>query len=107
MITPVELFIVTPVGAPVKENAIEGVPVAVTGNVPPIPLITLVLPVLVIVGAKGAGVTVNEKLCAASGVVPFAALIVNAYEPAGTELPIVMIPFALFILTPVGAPVNE
>jgi len=107
VITPVELFIVTPVGAPVNENAMGSVPVAVTGNVPPVPLITLVLAVLVIVGAKGAGVTVNEKLCAAFGKVPFVALIVNVYDPAGTDPSIIIKPFALFILTPVGAPVNE
>jgi hypothetical protein len=107
VIIPVELFIVTPVGAPVKENAIGRVPVAVTGKVPPVPLTTLVLAVLVIVGATGAGVTVNVKLCAASGVVPLVALIVKVYEPTGTEPSIVIKPFALFILTPVGAPVNE
>jgi len=48
---------VTPVGAPVSEYVIEeGVPVAVTGNVPPVPLTTEVLLLLVIFGAMAAAV---------------------------------------------------
>ena len=52
---PVVLLMVTPVGTvPPNEYVIGVVPVAVTWNVPPIPLTTDVLFALVIVGADGA-----------------------------------------------------
>jgi len=76
-IRPFAPSILTPEGAPINEYEIGVVPIAVTRNVPPVPLIILVLAVLVKVGATGADVTVSVKFCVASGVVPLLAVIVN------------------------------
>jgi hypothetical protein len=55
-------FIETPAGSPISENVIGIVPVAVTWNVPPVPLTTVLLSSEVISGATGAAVTVNVTL---------------------------------------------
>ena len=52
-------------------------PVAVTWNVPPVPLTTVVLFSEVIVGATDTPVTVSVKLCVALGSVPLDAVMVK------------------------------
>jgi len=71
-----------------------------------VPLTTLVLFTLVIVGATGSGVTVSVKLWVA---VPTELLtvMVNVYVPAGVGTAIVTSPVSELILTPYGAPVKE
>ena len=93
----------TPVGAPLRLKVIGVVPVAVTWNVPPVPLVTVVLFAEVIVGATGAASTVSVKLCVASGLIPLDAVMVKAYVSAATDAAIVINPLALFMLTPFGA----
>ena len=69
----------TPVGAPVSEYVNEeGEPVAVTGNVPPVPLATDVLFALVIVGAMAAAVTVSVKFCVVFGNILLLAMMINS-----------------------------
>jgi len=109
VIAPLVLSIFTPVGAPVNVNAGAGKPVAVTWNVPPVPLTTLVLLTLVITGDC---VTVNVKfcvvLCGITAGFPVVAVITKVYEPAVTEGAKVITPFELTILTPDGGlPDNE
>jgi len=94
----------TPVGAPLKLNVIGAVPVAVAWNVPPEPLVTVVLFAEVIVGATGAGFTVRVKLCVASGLIPLVAVMVKVYVFAATDAAIVINPVEPFMLTPFGAP---
>lgn len=74
VITPLALFIVTPVGAPDNEKTIGAVPVAVTGNEPPVPVTTVALLSLVMFGTC---VTISVNTCDASGDVPLTALTVN------------------------------
>jgi len=106
VINPLAPFMLTPVGAPLRLKVIGVVPVAVTWNVPPVPLITVVLFAEVIVGATGAGSTVRVKLCVASGLIPLVAVIVKAYVFAATDAAIVINPVEPFMLTPVGAPLK-
>jgi hypothetical protein len=71
-----------------------------------VPLITLLLFELVTVGATGAGDTMRLNIWFA---VPaeLSAVNVNVYVLAGTVASIVKNPFALFMLTPDGAPLIE
>jgi len=62
VISPLELSMLTPVGAPFNEYVTGVVPVAVTWNVPPVLSKTLLLFELVIDGATGASVTVKVKI---------------------------------------------
>jgi len=71
--SPVAESIVTPVGAPLIANVGAGVPVAVTWNVPPVPVTLVVLAALVIAGGA---VTVSVKVCVSSGDTPLLAVIV-------------------------------
>jgi hypothetical protein len=104
---PLELSKLTPAGAPLNEYTIGIVPVAVTWKEPPVPLTALLLFELVTTGATGAGDTVRLNVCVVSGGSPLLATIVYVYVPAGTVAATVIRPFALLILTPDGAPVNE
>jgi len=62
-ILPLVLSSVTSDGASADNEYVKGIePVAVTLKVPPVPLTTLVLSILVIVGATGAGVTLRVKV---------------------------------------------
>ena len=74
---PVELLIVTPVGAPVWLNVGAGLPVAVTVKEPPIPCTTDVLFAEVMFGATSGAVTVNVKFCVKSGLTLLVAVTVN------------------------------
>jgi len=107
-ILPFVLSIVTSAGRPDPDKEyVNGIdPVLVTLNVPPVPLVTLVLFTLVIVGEIGAAVTVKVN---ARFVVPteFAADIVKLYTPTGTMLAIDKSPVVLFIATFAGAPEIE
>ena len=78
VISPVVLLMLTPVGTVPPRVYVneEGVPVAVTWNVPPVPLTTDVLLALVMVGAMAA-FTVSVKLCVAFGDVPLSAVMVK------------------------------
>src|SRR5207245_5127650 len=107
--TPVVVLNVTPVGSvPVSLNVGVGVPGAVTGNVPGVPTVKVVLLALVITGAV---FTVRVKLWVAG--VPTVLLAVNvmgyiaAVPAAGVPLS-VPVPFPLSVkVTPLGsAPVS-
>ena len=101
VIIPFDGMMLTPVGAPVNENVIGVVPVAMTVNVPLVPNITLVLPALVISGATGAGVTVSVKLWLAVPAV-LVAITVKLYVPGVNPGSVVIRPLEL-IVTPVGS----
>ena len=79
VIRPVVLLMLTPVGVPANEYSIkEGVPVAFTWNVPPVPLTTDVLFALVKVGAMAAAVTVSVKFCVVFGNILLLAMMINS-----------------------------
>ena len=68
---------VTPAGRfPLSVIFATGLPVVVTENVPAVPTTNVGSAPLVITGAAGALLTVSVKLCDASGLTPFDALIV-------------------------------
>ena len=107
VITPLELSILTPDGAALlNEYVIGNVPVAITWNVPPTPVTTVVLSSLVMFGATEAADTVKEKVC---GVLnnELLAVIVNVCKPiANAPLPAIFKKLLESILTPEGAPDN-
>jgi len=72
VMTPLELFMVTPEGAPVSVNATGAALVAVTWKVPPVPRITLVLLPLVITGGSG------PRLMLSVTVLPFGSIVCGA-----------------------------
>ena len=106
VIRPVELSMLTPADAPARLKVIGVVPVAATWNVPPMPLVTVVLLGEVIVGAIAMASTVNVKLCVALGLTALEAVIVKVCSPTTVVPAIVIRPVELFMLTPVGAPVR-
>jgi hypothetical protein len=97
---------VTPLGStPVSMNVGAGKPVAVTGNVPAVPTVKVVLFALVIAGAR---FTVSVKLCTASAPAPLCAVNVMEYVPAVPVAGVPLrIPVAALKVSPLGsAPVS-
>jgi hypothetical protein len=107
IMTPPVPLMETPAGAPDNEYPIGALPVAVTVNIPPVPLITDTLFSLVIVGGTGNADTISVNDCVAFGEVPLLAVTVNRYVFTATVPSIVIVPDEEFIETPDGAPVNE
>jgi hypothetical protein len=98
--TPVAALNVTPVGsAPFSPNVAAGDPVAVTVNVPAVPIVNVALFALVIDGAEP---TVSVKLWLAFGATPFCAVSVIGYVPPTVGVPD-RIPVAALNVTPVGS----
>lgn len=98
----------TPLGsAPVSVRDGVGVPVAVTENVPVVPVVNVVLPALVITGATVAAFTVRVKAWVAGVPTPLLAVNVREYVPAVPDAGIplrVPEPFPLSVkVTPAGS----
>jgi hypothetical protein len=97
---PVAALNVTPGGSvPLSLHVGAGVPVAVTVNVPAVPIVSVALFALVIAGAE---FTVSVRFWLAFGTTPFCAVIVIGYVPPAVGIP-ARTPVAALNVTPVGS----